>query len=415
MKIMPAKPKALRRHALILTLLIAPVVAFDRAEAACTPASPVSNTTVICTGTTTNQNGSNGYGTADDNNNTYIIEAGAMVTGDGFGVVFGTGATVNNAGTIAGGIGINGGDARIDNMSTGVITGDASGIQATRANVANAGLVSARGVSAAGGIGIAIAADTAEVNNASTGHITGTFRGIGTATRATVNNAGAISGGRFGISGDTANVINSGAIAAGDAAIVAGTANVSSAGSISGGTFGILATAAASIANAGSILGKTGVQAGGAATITSSSAIISTAGASGTAIKLSDAADTLTLRTGSHIVGLVDMGFGNDTVNTATVAPAGTVSPPKTAPPKTAALPAAALPTFINVSGVINTGFAGGRFTDPAVQAGNRLATLDPTAPAAADRPRRDGLHRWPCRRWRRPISMVRCHPRTAR
>ncbi len=403
-----AGPKLiLRRHALLQAMLIASFAMSGRAEAACTPASPVSNTIVTCIGKTTNQNGTNGYGTVNDNNNTYNIQAGATVTGDGFGVVFGTGATVNNDGTITGGIGINGSDATINNTSTGVITGDTNGIQATTATVRNAGLISAMGVSATGGNGFGIFADTADVNNTSTGYITGTFSGIGTSTLATINNAGAISGGRLGITGDTARVINSGAITAGGAAIFASTANVTSsgAGAISGGTFGIVANTVASIANAGIISGKTGIQAGGAASIANSSAIISTAGASGTAIKLSNAADTLTLLTGSRIVGAVDMGFGNDTVNTVTVAPGSKVSSPTSA---------AALPTFINFSGVINTGFTGGRFTDPAVQAGNQLATLDPTA-LAADRPRLDGLHRRPCRRGCSAVSTARRHPRTLR
>ena len=403
-----AGPKLiLRRHALMQALLIASFAMSGRAEAACTPASPVNNTIVICTGKTTNQNGTNGYGTVNDNNNTYNIQAGATVTGDGFGLVFGTGATVNNDGTITGGIGISGSDATINNMSTGVITGDTNGIQATTATVRNAGLISATGVSATGGNGFGISADTADVNNASTGHITGTFSGIGASTLAAVNNAGAISGGRLGITGDAARVINAGAITAGIAAIFADTANVTSsgAGTISGGTFGIVANTVASIANAGIISGKTGIQAGGAATITNSSAIISTAGASGTAIKLSNAADALTLLTGSRIVGAVDMGFGNDTVNTVAVAPGSKVLPPAAA---------AALPTFINFSGVTNTSFTGGRFTDPAVQAGNQLATLDPTA-LAADRPHLDGFHRRPCRRGCRAISTAWRHPRILR
>jgi hypothetical protein len=403
-----AGPKLiLRRHALMQALLIASFAMSGRAEAVCTPASPVNNTIVTCIGKTTNQNGTNGYGTVNDNNNTYIIQAGATVTGDGFGVVFGTGATVNNDGTITGGIGIGGSDATINNTSTGVITGDTNGIQATTATVRNAGLISAMGVSATGGNGVGISADTADVNNTSTGHITGTFSGIGTSILAAINNAGAISGGRLGITGDTARVINAGAITAGGAAIFAGTANVTSsgAGTISGGTFGIVANAVASIANAGIISGKTGIQAGGAATITNSSAIISTAGASGTAIKLSNAADTLTLLTGSRFVGAVDMGFGNDTVNTVAVAPGGKVLSPTSA---------AALPTFINFSGVINTSFTGGRLTDPAVQAGNQLATLDPTA-LAADRPHLDGFHRRPCRRGCRAVSTAWRHPRTLR
>jgi len=403
-----AGPKLiLRQHALMQGLLIASFAMSGRADAACTPASPVNDTIVTCTGKTTNQNGTNGYGTVNDNNNTYNIQVGATVTGAGFGVVFGTGATINNNGTITGGIGISGTDAAINNTSTGVITGDTNGIQATTATVRNAGLIFAMGVSATGGNGFGISADTADVNNASTGHITGTFSGIGASTLATVNNAGAISGGRLGITGDTARVINAGAITAGVAAIFASTANVTSSGggTISGGTFGIVANTAASIANAGIISGKTGIQASGAATITNSSAIVSTAGASGTAIKLSNVADTLTLRAGSRIVGLVDMGFGNDTVNTVTVAPGSKVLPPTTT---------AALPTFINFSGVINTGFTDGRFADPAVQAGNQLATLDPIA-LAADRLHLDGLHRRPCRRWCRAVSTARRHPRTLR
>ena len=114
-----AGPKLmLRRHALLQALLIASFAMSGRVEAACTPASPVSNTIVTCIGKTTNQNGTNGYGTVNDNNNTYNIQAGATVTGDGFGVVFGTGATVNNDGTITGGIGISGSDATINNTST---------------------------------------------------------------------------------------------------------------------------------------------------------------------------------------------------------------------------------------------------------------------------------------------------------
>ena len=129
----------------------------------------------------------------NDNNNTYNIEAGATVTGDGFGLVFGTGATVNNDGTIRGGIGIDGSDATINNTSTGIITGDTKEFGAMTATVRNAGLISAMGVSATGGNGFGISADTADVNNTSTGHITGEFSGIGTSTLATIDNAGAIS------------------------------------------------------------------------------------------------------------------------------------------------------------------------------------------------------------------------------
>jgi hypothetical protein len=125
-----ANPKLLRRHALMLTaLLIAPVVAFDRAEAACTPASPASGTTVECSGDTGSNNVSAGYGLSGDNNNIYNIQAGATVTGGSIGVEFGTGATFNNSGTITGGdTGVHSGvgDVTVNNTGTGAITGGAS-------------------------------------------------------------------------------------------------------------------------------------------------------------------------------------------------------------------------------------------------------------------------------------------------
>jgi len=45
------------------------------------PAAPVNNTTVTCTGTVTNQNSPNGYGTGVENGLTINVQAGATVTG----------------------------------------------------------------------------------------------------------------------------------------------------------------------------------------------------------------------------------------------------------------------------------------------------------------------------------------------
>ena len=79
--------------ALALTTMVFALA--ECAEAQCTPTAPpggLSNTTVTCTGATLNGNGGiTGFGTVSDDNNTYIIKSGSTVTGNSFGVQFGTG------------------------------------------------------------------------------------------------------------------------------------------------------------------------------------------------------------------------------------------------------------------------------------------------------------------------------------
>ena len=124
----------------------------------------------------------------------------------------------------------------------------------------------------------------------------------------------------------------------------------------------------------------TGIQANGAsnlgAVITNSGTIT---GTGGTAIKLSAADDTLTLLPGSRIVGVVDMGSGNDVVNAFAAIPSNRVSSLTTAP---------TLPTVLHTGPgtlTLNTGFAGSA-TGRSVQANSQVAVLDPTALAQTDR-----------------------------
>src|SRR5713226_4723312 len=331
--------------------------------------------TVIVTGNTgTISGGSQGI----VSNNADITNS-KLITGDDGGIVANHTAKVANSGTISGtgrfGSGIEA-DTVIVTGNTGTISGGSQGISSKNADITNSKLIT-------GDDGGIVANHTAKVANSGTISGTGTSGiGIKAGTVIVTGNTGTISGGSFGISSNNADITNSKLITGDDGGIFANhTATVANSGTISGtgtsgigieagtgtvivngntGTisgvsFGILSNNAdiTNSSRTGTISGNIAIQADGfggmGSTITTAGAIVSTAGASGTAIKLSAAADTLTLLTGSRIVGVVDMGdvakVGNDTVNVVTVAPSSKVSSLTTA---------AALPTFIHFSGVTN-------------------------------------------------------------
>ncbi|WIW48771.1 autotransporter domain-containing protein [Bradyrhizobium sp. 62B] len=322
--------------------------------------------------------------------------------------------SVDNAGAIAGGsigAGIAAVAATVNNTADGTLSGG-TGIFADTVTLFNAGRISGQQDGISGGV----------VDVANTGSITGVLIAIRASTSATVQNSGLISGGVFGLavfdgagvltgrldvtnsgtieSGDitlsandvsvstsgtisgrnraisaiNVDLFNSGTMSSGEAVISGANARIVNTGSILGGQWGI-AAGTLNLANSGTISGNIGVEAGNPANGTSIDNSGTVIGTGGTAIKLSSTADTLTLRPGSHIVGVVDMGLGNDVVNVLVAAPKTRVS----------SLTSVELPSFVNFTGVLNTSFSNAN-SNPAASVGTTLATLDPTALALADR-----------------------------
>ncbi len=213
---------------------------------------------------------------------------------------------------------------------------------------------------------------------------------------ATVANSGTISGDFAGISATTVTVTaNSGIIeatGAGRHAIEAVdlTVNNSASGIIratGASSAAMFADNAANVTNAGKISGDIGIQANGAggvgSVITNSGTIT---GTGGTAIKLSAAADTLTLKLGSHIVGDIDMGTNTaDVINVeaATGSPRGLSTLTRSA----AAVVEALRTQLVNFDGILNTVLVAlGGSVQPTVTVGGITASLDPTALAQTDR-----------------------------
>jgi len=319
-------------------LLLASFAMSGRAEAVCTPTSPVSNAQVVCTDATDGQNGTAGYGSNTDSGNTINVLSGASVTGTVFGVLQQDG-TINN-------------DGRIEATGDGFIAIDATAT--VTVNNKSSGTIRANG---AGSVAIFAGQDA---NVTSSGRIEATgieSIGIEAFGTATVNNSGAIQASLAGIVGGIGgigdvNLINSGTIIATQADGVA-----------------VFSVNAVNVTNTrtGTISGNIAIQALGTgvigSTIVNSGAIISTAGAGGTAIQLSGAADTLTLLSGSRIIGAIEMGGGSDVVNFVS------------------GKDVAQLVTLNNFTGTINTSGSA-----PVVHSATQIASLDPTALAQADR-----------------------------
>src|SRR5262249_4624641 len=215
--------------------LSAPLVVIDASTAevgTCTPAAPVDNAIVTCTGGTITANDPNGYGTGVETGNTINVDSTATVTGTSNGITVHD-ATINNSGAITGaGFGLFVDSVTVANGLNGTISGTSGIKAATSINVTgNDGTIAGTGAS---GIAIDATSGAATVTNG-TGTITGTLNGIaGTTVELTANNGTieATAGGGIAIKATDAFVTNgSGTIRAngdGGSAILAnrGTATV---------------------------------------------------------------------------------------------------------------------------------------------------------------------------------------------
>jgi hypothetical protein len=145
----------LRRAAGVFALL----VAATQAEAACTPAATSApplppGTTVTCSGITTSQNGTNGYGTVSQTGLVIDVQNAASVTG-----------TLN---------GLRFSDAVVGNGDGAVITGGSDGINSM---TGFASITDSGSIFGTTGTGVRMERDLALLNNA-TGIIGGAINGI---------------------------------------------------------------------------------------------------------------------------------------------------------------------------------------------------------------------------------------------
>ena len=312
------------------------------AQAACTPVTGVgtpSGATITCSGATTNQDGTTGYGTGQQNNNTVNVQTNATVTGTDNGFFLGNGNTINLAtGTSVIG-GLNGmvigtGTTTINNNNGGTISGSSSGSTVNGISmssgtliVTNTGTMSGTATTTGAGIGINSSGDVTVSSN--TGTISGTAQtggneavGIQGANITIQSNSGTISGtgantvnGSFGIFGLTTVTVNQ------------------NTGMISGTLEGIAALGTTNITNnvGGQILGTgaTGsvgiiVQAAGPVTLVNSGNVAGSVNGINTA---TSALTTITNNAGG-VISSVSGGAtpGAIRVNTANITNAGTVT-----------------------------------------------------------------------------------------
>ena len=351
------------------------------ALAACTPTAgagtPAAGTTVTCSGTTTDQNGGAGagYGDGSQTGITINVPPGASVTGTANdGLFIGDNNTVNNAGTVEGqgGNGITAGvNLIVNNAATGVIGGPGSGITADSATITNDGTIAGTSCCA---FGIGLITRGTIVNH---GTISATDGGLAifAGTDITVANTGTIIGGMAGVlSSGTGTIVNSVTIAATDpngaAVVINGAGIITNTGTITApGAFGAgVVMGSGTLTNRGTIAGgDTGVVFGpfGPSSLINAGTIRGDFAA----IDASLTTDAqLTFLPGSRIIGPILVGVST-TLNIATGGDVGSLLN----------FGSCGCGGLADATIIFSNGTIG-------VVSGDRIATLDPTAFAYADR-----------------------------
>jgi uncharacterized protein with beta-barrel porin domain len=268
-------------------LLVCMVPASTTALAACVPPAvdashPAPGTTVTCSGTTTDQNGTDGYGTGNQSGITINVNSGATVTGSGANGIFIGDAIVNNLGSVSSAsYGINAAVGSLTVTNSGSIAGPGIAITANTnvsvtnkaggsivgsdaiiSNLGTINLVNSGIVDGNGHDGLLGQLGTTVVNTA-TGSITGATAAIADLTSVNVTNFNVISSGNIGISTlGVATVVNSGSISGASLYGIRGSNGVvvtnNAGASITGNTAILDGGGGSTVFNAGSITGTAG-------------------------------------------------------------------------------------------------------------------------------------------------------------